>query len=351
MNQPPLDSGKSFLPSPHGTVRAGGLMGFRALVEVLGGNPARAMAACGLEPAVLDHPDNVIPFGVGARLLEVAARETRCPHFGLLLGQRQNLALLGPIGFLMQHSTDVRSALRDLIRYLHLHVEGARASVVEAGQLAEFSYEILLPGIKGAEQVYAICIANEFRFMQLLCGSEWLPAAVHFSARAPADVEPYRTFFRAPVRFGQPRNALYFPAQFLDRRLSGADPYLREILLHYIAQIGAQHRDDFSGQVKSVVKTILPTGRCGAQRVAELFSMHRRTLHRALSASGTTFERLVEDVRRESAFQALEQAGISMGQLADMLGYSEVSSFNRAFRRWTGISPGDWRMRQISERR
>ena len=213
-------------PSRTGTVRVSGLTGFAGLVSELGGDAQRLIAACGLSPSTLANPDHIIPFGLGARLLHLAAAELQCPHFGLLLGQRQDLALLGPIGFLMQHSPDVRSALANLLRYMHLHVEGASARVALEERLVEFSYRILIPGVLGAEQVYGVCMANEFRFMQMLCGRDWRPAAVHFCFRAPPDETPFRGFFGAPVRFDQPASAVYFPAHYLERRISSADPAL-----------------------------------------------------------------------------------------------------------------------------
>lgn len=330
-------------PPRTGTVRVGGLTGFDELVARMGGDPKRLIVACGLAPRTLCDPDNIIPFGAGARLLHLAQTELSCPHFGLLLGQRQNLALLGPVGFLMQHSPDVRSALANLMRFMHLHVEGAIARLAVKGGLAELSYHILIPGIVGAEQVYAICMANEFRFMQLLCGQDWLPSAVHFSFRAPPDEAPFRKFFAAPVRFDQPASAVIFPAHYLDRKIPSADPGLGEILRKYVAQIESRHSGDFLGQLRSVVRTLLPTGTCTADRVAELFSMHRRTLHRQLAASDTTFEEIMDSMRRQIALQMLEHSDMRLGQLADMLGYGEVSSFNRAFRRWTGRSPSEWR--------
>lgn len=330
-------------PTRVGTVRVGGLSGFSELVDELGGDAGRLISACGLTCDALADPDNIIPFTVGARLLHLAEADTACPHFGLLLGQRQNLRLLGPVGFLMQHSQDVRGALANLIRYMHLHVQGASARLAVRGETVEFSYHILIPEVVGAEQVYGICMANQFRFMQLLCGKDWLPIAVHFCFRAPSNETPYHEFFGAPVRFSQPCSTVLFPARYLERKISSADLALGEILQKYVSQIESHHCGDFAGQLRSVIRTLLPTGNCTADRVAALFSMHRRTLHRMLAALDTTFEQLTDSTRHQIAVQMLGNSDMKLSQLADMLGYSELSSFNRAFRRWTGMSPSDCR--------
>lgn len=329
-----------------GTVRAGGLLGFRELVSEMGGSPERLLRACGLAPGALDNPDDIITFSAGARLLHQAAKESGCPHFGLLLGQRQNLQLLGPVGFLMQHSPDVGTALASLIRYLHLHVSGASVALTVKGRLAEFSYSILLPDVIGSEQVYALCLANECRFLQLLCGKDWRPSAVHFCFRVPADPDPFSKIFGAPVHFNQPVSAVVFSSHYLQREISSANLELGQILRTYISQIESRYSGDFLGQLRSVVRTLLPTGGCTAERVAALFAMHRRTMHRQLAARQMTFESIVDSIRQEMAMSMLAQADISLASLARMLGYRNASSLQRAFRRWRGMTPTEWRARR-----
>lgn len=336
-------SGPSEMALRAGTVRTGGLSGFRALAADLGGDPATLLARCGLDPTALDDDDNVIPFDLGARLLHLAAEATGCPHFGLLLGRRQDLALLGPIGFLMQHSPDVRTALTSLLEHMHLHVRGAVATLTSSGGIASLAYRVQLRGIVGVEQVYNVCMANEVRFLQLLCGAHWRPVAVHFCYRAPRDEKPFREFFGVPVHFDRPTSAVFFSADSLDQPIGSADPRLRGILQKYIQQIETQHCEDFPGQLRQVVRTLLPTGNCTAERVAGMFCVHRRTLHRLLAEHGTTFEQVVDTLRRDVAMQILEQSDVKLVHLSEMLGYHEPSAFSRAFRRWTSMSPSEWR--------
>jgi AraC-like DNA-binding protein len=324
------------------------MMGFSALVAERGGNPERLIASCGLDQGVLDEPDNIIPFSLGARLLHLAAMETNCPHFGLLLGQRQDLALLGTVGFLVRYSPDVRTALQDLIRYMHLHVRGASARLTTDGALAQFSYHIHTRGLLGAEHVYSICIANEFNFMRMLCGKNWMPSAVTFCFPKPADDAPFAAFFRAPVRFNQQDSSLIFSTESLDRPAISADPGLRKILQEYITQIEAKYSGDFCAQLRGILKMLLPTGKCSVDRVSELFSMSRRTLHRHLMAHNTTFEALLDALRYETVNAMINQPGLPIGHLADMLGYRSVSAFNHAFHRWHGIAPSEWRSKNLS---
>lgn len=333
---------QAVVPGP-GTVRAGGLAGFPELVSELGGDPVALIARCGLATRAFADDDNVIPFGVGARLVHVAARETGCPHFGLLLGHRQNLTKLGPIGFLIQHCPDVRTALASLIEHMHLQVTGAVATVTASGRLASFTYRVQLHGLTGVEQVYDICMAYQVRILQLLCGAHWRPEAVHFCYPAPANAKLFREFFGVPVHFDQPSSAVLLSADWLDRPIDGADPALRAILLKHLRQLEAQRGDGLPEKLRQVIRTLLPTGHCTAERVSELFGMHRRTLHRGLARHGTTFEEVVDSLRRDLAIQSLSQAEVKLAQLSEMLGYRDPSAFTRAFRRWTSMSPKEWR--------
>lgn len=344
------DSARGSIKAVHaGTVRAGGLMGFSALVSELGGNPKHLLESCGLSQFVIDEADNIIPFTLGARLLHLAAEETRCPHFGLLLGQRQGTVKLGPVGFLMQNSPDVRTAINNLTRYLHLHVQGASVQLTEARGLAQFTYQITIPGVVGAEQVYNLCIANKFNFLKLLCGKDWRPSAVHFCYRAPVDETPFQQFFSVPVHFSQQSTTLIFAPHYLDRPITNADQNLRKVLQDYIAQIEVKHPRDFHGQLRAILTTLLPTGKCSIDAVAALYSMHRRTFHRHLMSYNITFEDFLDCLRREIAEQMLGESALPLSRLASILGYRDTSAFNRAFRRWFDMTPTDWRSSHLKK--
>ncbi len=326
-----------------GVLRAGGLTGFPGLVSELGRDPVALIAGCGLAARILDDGDNTIPFAVGARLSHVAAEQTGCSHFGLLLGRRQDLAILGPLGLLIRHCPDLRSALTCLLEYMHLQVTGARATLTTAGAVARFTYRVQLPSLIGVEQVYNVCMSYQVKLLQLLCGKQWRPEAIDFCTPPPANVRLYREFFDAPVFFNRPSSAVVFSADWLDRPIDGADRALHAILLNHVRQLDVQCRDGFPGQLRRVICTLLPTRTCTVERVSELFGMNRRTLYRSLAKHGLTFEGEVDVVRRDLAIQSLAQAQAKFSRVSQMLGYHDPSTFTRAFYRWTSMSPSEWR--------
>jgi AraC-like DNA-binding protein len=301
------------------------------------------MAEAGLDLKLFDDPDNLIAYAARSRLLSRCVATTGCEHFGLLVGQRGSLSSLGLVGFLVQHSSDVGTALRNLVRYLHLHVRGAATTLSAHGRLALLGYEIHEPQVEATDQVGDAAIATAFNILRALCGPGWKPFEVLLAHRKPRDVDPFRRFFRAPLRFDAEQNAVVFSATWLTHRVSGADPELRRLLQKQIDALEVRHHDDFPEQLRSVLRTALLTGHGTADQIAALFSMHRRTLSRRLNTFGINFQDLVDEGRFEIARQMLEDSAMRVSEIAASLEYADASAFTRAFRRWSGTTPAVWR--------
>lgn len=324
-------------------LRIGATIELPAVLQSLGARPAKLLAEVGLELALFDNPDNLLSYSARGRLLEHCVARTGCQHLGLLVGQRGGLQSLGLVGSLVKYSPDVGTALRSLVRFFHLHTRGAKATLTVDGQLAYFGYQFEQPGTKGTDQVGDGALAVMLNIMQSLCGPGWKPSQVTLAHRKPAKVEPFRQFFRAPLLFDAEQNALVFLAEWLTYRLPVDDPELRRQLTEQIRAIEAHHRDSFPEQVRSVLRTALLTDRADADHVASLFSIHRRTLNRRLNEDGISFKDLVEEQRYEIARQTLLDTDLQVGDVAALLGYADASAFTRAFRRWSGAAPAEWR--------
>ena len=326
------------------TVRIGGTLAIPAVLRSLGANPAEVLAEAGFDLHLFDNPDNQISYAARNRLMAHCAARTGCPHFGLIVGQQGALHSLGLVGLLVKYSPDVGTALRSLVQYLHLHVRGAVTTLVVDGNLALLDYEICQPGVEAIDQVGDGAVALMFNIMRALCGAEWKPVEVRFAHGMPEDAGPFRRLFRVPLRFDADENALVFSADWLSRSLPGADPELRRLLQKQIDALEARHGEDFPEQVRSVLRTALVTNHGKADQVAALFSMHSRTLNRRLNAFGTGFQELVDESRFEIARQMLEGSAMEVSQIAALLDYADASALTRAFRRWSGTTPAQWRV-------
>jgi AraC-like DNA-binding protein len=319
-------------------------------VRALGADPADVLVQAGVDVDLFDDLDNRISYRTASHLFRVCTQRTGCPHFGLLLGQRGGLSFLGLVGLLARCSPDVEGALRSIVRYLHLHIQGASTTLEVRGSTAVFDYEIHELRAEATDQIEDAALATMCNIMRDLCGPQWTPLEVWLAHRRPNDVAPFRSFFRAPVRFDADQNALVIPAESLQRPLPLVQPELRRLLASRIAALEHQYSDQFPEQVRSILRTALLSNHGSAEQVAALLSMHSRTLHRRLAASGTNFRALVDETRFAIARQLLEDTDSDVGHVADVLDYADASAFTRAFRRWSGTTPAAWRHERGHER-
>lgn len=332
------------------TVRISSLVRLPAVLRSLGADPAQLLAEVGIEPSLLDDPDNLIGFATRSRLVNHCVARTGCQHLGLLVGQQAQLQHLGLVGLLAKYSPDAGAALRSLVRYFHLHARGVTLSLTVDDDLVTWGYTVLVPHTVATDQVGDGAAAWMLNIMRSLCGPGWAPSEVLLAHRRPADDRPYRQVFRAPLRFDAECNGLIFPAQWLVHPLPLADPDLGRLLQRQIDALEVRYAGEFPQQVRSVLRSALLARHAKAEEVAALFSMHSRTLSRRLEAYGTSYRRLLDEGRFEIARQMLEDTALEVGQIAAALDYADASAFTRAFRRWSGTTPGQWRAERVNRR-
>jgi AraC-like DNA-binding protein len=329
---------------PEGHLRIGGPLAIPEVLLRFGVDPGEVLASVGLDAGIFSDPENPVPCTSLGRLISACVARTRCRHFGLLVGELGGLSSLGLVGLLIHQAPDVGTALRQAALYLHLHDRAAVVVLSAQDGVGRIAYAIYAPGVESSEQIGEGAIAITCNVVRSLCGADWAPTEVLLAGRRPADVRPYRRFFRAPVRFDAEQNALVFPAAVLDQRLPHAKPELQRLLLEEVRRMDRALAPDFSTKVRRVLRAGLVVGQCSADRTAALFAMQRRTLSRRLRSEGTTFEALLAEIRYETARQLLTDTAMPMRQITDAVGYADVSVFTRAFRRWSGTTPTEWRV-------
>jgi AraC-like DNA-binding protein len=327
------------------TVRASPLVGLAQLVRDLGHEPGPAFAREGLAPADLADPDAEISFSRAGRLLASCVSATGCRQLGLLLGQRISPSSLGIPGYLLHTARDVRAALLDLVRHFDLHDRGA-VLTLDTNEVATFlGYAIYLPEVPAADQIYDLSIAAECNVMRELCGSDWSPSEVRLTRGVPEDITPYRRFFRAPIHFDADRSALVFPSRWLDHPVSSSNPMLHRHLEKEAEILHAEQPGTLVEQLRGLLRGSLATKKADAPHVARQLGLHERTLNRRLRQAGTSFRQELQGVRYQVAQELLVNTRLSLSRIAAALNYSDTSAFVRAFRQWSGMSPGDWRRR------
>jgi len=327
-------------------MRAGGVAGVLEAVAVRGGSTQRVLQASGLRPRDLADPDHFVDLEKLLVFLEAAAREVGDDNLVLKLGLSYDPNLLGALAYAVLNAPTVGAALHNLERYAHTLMHGARVVIVQRDAECLFTYDVPVGDRELRRQNAEGASAIALQIMRRLIGPEWRPKRVLFGHRRPADVTEHNRVFGAPIRFEAEHSfALSFDAAELDRPVRGADGRLLPIVQRYLDEVPApaSGSDAWLGEVRALVARSVCDGHPNVERVARILGLSGRTLQRRLSERGLVWKTLVEDVRRELALRYLEARASSLTEIAFLLGYSELSAFDRAFRRWTGTTPATHR--------
>ena len=183
-------------------------------------------------------------------------------------------------------------------------------------------------------------------FCRWVTNRDLRPLAFELRFPPPADLRPFQDAFKCPLRFNAPVNSLLFARADVISPLPTAHPLLAQ--MHERLASERLHRLDhfqISSRARAAIVRRLPYGEPRRAEVAAELEMSERTLQRRLEAEGTSFQRLVDDTRRELAQQYLGQTDVSLADATYLLGFGDLSSFFRAFKRWFGTSPRRYRIR------
>ena len=292
---------------------------------------------------LFDHADNRITLAERGRLLECCAKASGCPHFGLLVGQRDGLEQLGIVGLLARHAPDVGTALQRLIRHFHLQAQGVEIGLAIDGGRALFSYAISDEGVAGIDQAGDGAVAAQLNIMRELCGPDFKALAAWFVRTPPKTLEPYRNIFQVRLRFEAPVYGLEFSSSWLTRHLPATDGALSHLIAEKISALENQKAENLSETVRRLMQTALAFNRVDAQHIASMLGMHVRTYHRRLRNNGTSHRELLDQTRMALACRLLEYSSKDIAEISELLGYAEARSFIRAFKRWAGTTPARWR--------
>jgi AraC-like DNA-binding protein len=325
------------------TTRIGVVRHLPAVLNELGVDLDDALAAAGVRSDIFSDPYNTIDYPSFQRLLATCEHLTRCDFIGFLAAQRTRLTDFGLAGRAAVCGATAGEGLQEFVAHYNLHIGATTASLVTSGAFARLVYAISVRGISDARQFQLGAVAIEFNILQDLFGRQWLPAVVTFATRAPSSLRPFHLYFRAPLRFDSDESAVVFERHWLDRPLPPVDPAFRSQVTAELRARQAAILENFPAAVRRMVRRRLIIGQSGMDAVAATFGMHRRTLDRHLSRHGVLYGELVESVKEDVARHLLRDTQMQVQQVAESLHFSSAANFATAFRRWTGMTPSEYR--------
>jgi AraC-like DNA-binding protein len=312
------------------------------------GLPADQLAArAGLSTEELSDPDGRVPFASYVRLLQEIDREPGATDFGFWLGANTRVSMLGVVGFAMRHAPDVRGAFRCLDRFRKLMNDQVGPTIEETGDQVVFS-SVEPPAVAHLASVMVAGPLGTLTLLRELTGlAESAPLAIEatFQHAAPPNAERYEKELRCPVRFEAPDTRIALRREAFELPLRHPDAALFAYLEAHAARLQARvpDRPALSARVREALVENLSEGEPEQAALARRLGMSERTLQRRLRDEDTTFAALLDEARAGLARAYLSDPRLAIFEVAYLLGYSEPSAFNRAFRRWTGQSPRDYR--------
>ena len=327
-----------------GNTRVATILGWDKLVTDLGADPAIIYEQSGLKPLDLQDPDDVLPSRVIAKLLDLAATHTKCPHFGLMLAKRRDLRVyLGLLGQIIQASANIGEALQESFKWIHLHTQANRWGLSTENGVVIITCRPDEYIEYGSVQGIQVAMGAFWRMMRLLSDGAWHPTMVSFTFAKPENTLVYQRFFNVPVLFGGDDNFVVFHAEDLQITLPRHDQYLLEVLGRYAETIQVSRRRSLKEEVRDLIRKNLQTGKADIQQVVRFFPFEQRTLQRQLTQLDTSFSELLNEVRMEIAQDRLLNSDASIARLADSLGYRDQGSFTKTFKSQLGLAPMAWR--------
>lgn len=312
-----------------------------------GGDPDRFYSYASFDPALLRDAEARIPEEEFVRITAAAAEYTRDDHFGLHQGQYMDVADLGVLGYVMMHSPTIEEALAAYRRYNAIVCSSFNLEWEIRGDQCLLRLYRQSPGELSRHCAEDMAVSLH-RLIGKLSNRPVPLREVAFMHAAPSDIGPYIDSFGVVPRFGAECHALRFGKETLDYPVLYSDPRIRETFEKLARETGDRLEllSPLSEQVAKWIKRCIPSHLPTLRQTAQHLGMSSRTLQERLRQEGVTYNDLSALVRKELAMGYLGRDEYSVGDVAYALHFSEQSAFQNAFKRWTGVTPGQYRDRK-----
>ena len=324
------------------TIGSYGLALQKAL-EANGYDATGIFAAAGIDHIPSNDPLERLTTAQVAALFHEAVKLTGNPAIGLTVARFMHPSTLHALGYSLLASSTLRDCCERLVNYFRLASEQGDIRISEEDDRFCISIHALAEGV--AFETIDAWHAFLVRLFRLLYKPDFAPTAVSLARPCPPGYEAqYEKSFHAPVTFDALYCEICLDRAAVDDPLMGGNREIAHqndrIIEDYMA---AMDKADIIARVKKIIIQTLSSGNCNKQRVANEMAMSPSALQQKLAQRNSSFQDLLNQVRQSLALAYMEQARVSITEMSFMLGFADTSSFTRAFRRWTGKSPRDYR--------
>lgn len=325
-----------------GYTRTSALGPISDFVEARGGSIERIFRRVDLPLAILDNPDLPLPLNEQFKVLSEAGREIGEPFFGAALGRLVSMKKLSAFGSWVTSAPTLAGSIDRSGRGLNRFLQSATVLRLRVSETkACWSIEFLDPGDDGRFQNELLGLSYLIDGVRTYAGRDWSPCLIRSTCIGTTQAKALEKIFEAPVMHDAPVSEIEFDVALLaatGRQRSNPDFDLEPPI---------PPAPDFREEVAALSAIALLEGYPKVDWVARKLDMSRRTLQRALDAEGYNFSGVLEGLLKDRAMGLLRSSSLSLTDIALQLGYSDVAHFSRAFRRWTQMSPSQYRGKTI----
>jgi AraC-like DNA-binding protein len=310
-----------------------------------------AAAKTGVDISKFNSDQEGISLTRFANLLELLSRQAGDDCFGLKFGQFFKMGDSGAFGFCLMHAPNLEAIVRNYERFIPLTADYNSFGVNYGHASVEISWNYS-PVIPDVGQYTDMMAKLTIRILRIVTGSGWKPTRLCLAHSLPKSSSLHRQLLCKEIEFGTGLNRITFPSSNLALPNPSADDRMFTIMKERCEEM-LERRNSKGPMLTTVKQEILkrlPTGTCQLSDIATSMSLSERGLQRRLLQKGTTFEMLVEETRMELTKALIILTDISLGEVAEKVGYSNLAAFSRASKSWFGMPPSQMRRTQSSLR-
>jgi AraC-like DNA-binding protein len=326
------------------TVLAAWVRGMAEKFRSAGLDAQALFTLAGIDMAELDVPDARFSTEQMSILWELAVERSGNPQIGLELGAEARAASFDIIAYVMMSCPDLLSGLERFVRYLRILSDATSIVLQPTAQ----GYELIFT-LHGGErpippQRVHFVLLMFVTFCRWVAARDMRPVQVDFALPAPDRMEPYAKAFGCPLKFDAPAHRLVFSSADMTYPLPSYNQALADLHERFAGEYLLRlENNKISHKAREIIVRRLPDGEPMRGDVAKELCLSERTLQRRLQEEGTSFQRLVDTTRQELAEQYLTRERLTLAEAAYLVGFSEQSTFCRAFKRWLNMSPTEYR--------
>lgn len=328
-------------------LRAGVLQQIDVALSRLGCDPVETLADIGFSVSTFNSGECLLHLRDMLTVLEHCAKAANSPDFSLHLGSVQDISFLGDLGLLMQTAPSLGHALREFPVYMHIHAQPVSWIAHEEGDFASFTFSMDTSQLSTFQRRLAteLAMAQFNNILKTISVTSTNLSFITMHRTTPANKKPYQQCFNTPIEFNSENDSLYILKENMNKPVVHSNEQLYTMVKDRIRQSGYyQNGSTLTQQIRGIIRSLLSQGSCSIEAVSKVLGCDKRTLQRHLRDDyQTSFQIILDEVRFDQARLYLKETNMPLTQLAYVLGFSDSSNLSRAFSKYYGISPKQWR--------